>query len=220
MSKCNQCNVEVLDDTKVCPLCHGVIEDSNEMENSYPDIRFRTKVKVLFARIYLFVAIAIELIFIGITFYRDLKPRYVIITGIVLSYIYAVIKYTILGKSSYKLRALIVAFVTIGSMTALDYFSGFYKWSVNYVLPSVIIALDLGVIILMIVNHRNWQSYMMTQIVMIVLSLFQFVLYGFGIITNPIVAYIASYVSLLLFLGTFIIGGRRARVELRRRFHI
>lgn len=40
------------------------------------------------------------------------------------------------------------------------------------------------------------------------------------IVTDPIVSIVALNVSVILLLGTVIIGGRRARVELKRRFHI
>ena len=40
------------------------------------------------------------------------------------------------------------------------------------------------------------------------------------IITHPLAIIIALDFSVLLFLGTIIIGGRRARMELKRRFHI
>ena len=40
------------------------------------------------------------------------------------------------------------------------------------------------------------------------------------IITDSMLSVIALNVSVILLLGTLIIGGRRARVELKRRFHI
>ena len=27
MSKCKNCNVEILDDSQICPLCHSVLEE-------------------------------------------------------------------------------------------------------------------------------------------------------------------------------------------------
>ena len=41
-----------------------------------------------------------------------------------------------------------------------------------------------------------------------------------GIVTAPILALLAFAFSAALFLGTLIIGDRRARTELRRRFHV
>lgn len=55
---------------------------------------------------------------------------------------------------------------------------------------------------------------------MILCSLVPFILYLIKIVTKPGLTVIAMGCSFFLFLGTVIIGDRRARVELKRRFHI
>ena len=32
MSKCRNCNVEILDETEFCPLCHSVLEQTEELD--------------------------------------------------------------------------------------------------------------------------------------------------------------------------------------------
>lgn len=55
---------------------------------------------------------------------------------------------------------------------------------------------------------------------MVICSGVAVVMNAFQIITEPIVSIIALNVSVILLLGTVIVGGRRSRVELKRRFHI
>ena len=105
-------------------------------------------------------------------------------------------------------------------MILIDWALGYNGWSFNYVLPSGIILLDVAIVVLMIVNSRNWQSYIMWQIFMILCSFVPIILYLTGIIYVPYLALAALGTSVFLFLGTLIIGDRRARVELKRRFHI
>ena len=97
---------------------------------------------------------------------------------------------------------------------------GYNGWSVDYVISSGILAVDIGIIVLMICNHRNWQSYIMWQLFMILCSAIPLVLYITGIEKLFIMAVLPAFVSIFLFLGTLLIGGRRAVVELKRRFHI
>ncbi len=52
MSRCRQCNVKILDDTQICPLCKCVVEQEEEMENAYPDIRLRARKLNLAVRIF------------------------------------------------------------------------------------------------------------------------------------------------------------------------
>ena len=75
-------------------------------------------------------------------------------------------------------------------------------------------------LVLMAVNRKNWQSYLMLQIFMVLCSIVAIILNVVHIVTDPIVSIVALNVSVILLLGTVIIGGRRARVELKRRFHI
>ena len=91
MSKCNNCRIEILDETEYCPLCHSVLEKTEEMENTYPDIRTKSKLILFLSNIYLFIAIAIESIVIGYSIYRNDGFLEAIITGAVLFYIYALI---------------------------------------------------------------------------------------------------------------------------------
>lgn len=82
------------------------------------------------------------------------------------------------------------------------------------------LLIDVGILALMVINRKNWQSYLMLQIFMVICSGVAVVMNAFQIITEPIVSIIALNVSVILLLGTVIVGGRRSRVELKRRFHI
>ena len=90
----------------------------------------------------------------------------------------------------------------------------------NYVLPSGILLIDAGIVLMMIINRKNWQSYMMLELFTVLCGGVMLILYLFEIVTSPMMSSLAFNVSVILFLGTVIIGGRRARVELKRRFHI
>ena len=79
---------------------------------------------------------------------------------------------------------------------------------------------DLFIVILMFVNRRNWQSYIMMELFMIFLSAVPLLLIWLDIVTETFISGAAFAVSVLLFLGTLIIGDRRARSELKRRFHV
>lgn len=220
MSKCRQCNIEVLDETERCPLCNTVLDETVEMENMYPDIRVKTRKLVLFSRIYLFLAVVTEIILINICMLSEVQSLVYIISGFVLLFGYIVIKYAILGTSGYIAKTVVLTVIAVIMLVAIDFFVGYDGWSVNYVLPSGILLIDAGILVLMVINRKNWQSYLMLQIFMVICSGVAVVMNAFQIITEPIVSIIALNVSVILLLGTVIVGGRRSRVELKRRFHI
>ena len=87
-------------------------------------------------------------------------------------------------------------------------------------LPGSLIFMNIAVVVLIFVNKINWQSYLMIQLCLVFSNLILFVLYQLGLITHPIISVIAAIVSIATFLSLVIIGDRKAREELRRRFHI
>lgn len=220
MSRCKQCNVEILDETERCPLCHSVLEKTVEVENMYPNVRTMTRRLALLSRIYLFVAILVETLLIYLNVLSDSEMFWSAIPGLAMLYGYLVLRYAILGKSGYKGKIIVLTLIAILMVVAIDFVVGYRGWSVNYALPSAILLVDAGILVLMCINRRNWQSYMMWQIFMILCSVVPLVLYAVGIVTAPLLALLAFTFSTALFLGTLIIGDRRARTELRRRFHV
>ncbi|HBV82365.1 MAG TPA: zinc ribbon domain-containing protein [Lachnospiraceae bacterium] len=220
MSKCRQCNIEVLDETQRCPLCGSVLEPTVEVENMYPNIRLKSRKLVFISRLYLFCAIAIEIFLINLCMLSDVQSLVYIISGLVLLFGYIVIRYAILGTSGYIAKTVVLTIIAVIMLVAIDFSVGYNGWSVNYAFPAGILLIDAGTLVLMAVNNKNWQSYIMLQIFMVLCSIIAIILNFVHIVTNPIVSIVALNVSVILLLGTIIIGGRRSRVELKRRFHI
>ena len=221
MSKCRQCNIEITDDTQVCPLCRCVVEVDEHTDNRYPNIRFRTQKLHFAVRIFLFVAIILEVLFVYLNYKFYHGILWSLITGAGFAYIYFIARFAILNDNAdYRAKFLTLTFFGILYVILIDVCIGYHGWSVNFVLPGGLLFVDLAIVILMFVNRRNWQSYIMWQLFMILCSFVTIILYWVGVIYVPYLALAALGTSVFLFLGTLIIGDRRARVELKRRFHI
>ena len=137
-----------------------------------------------------------------------------------MAYAYAVFRLVFVSRKGYRWKTFTPLILAMVLLIIIDVETGFYGWSLNYVFPSGILLTDLIIIMLMLTNLKNWQSYMIMQICMIAASLVPVALWISGIITAPVLTLIAVVVSVLLFLGAVIIGGRTAQGELKRRFHI
>ena len=220
MSKCRNCNVEILDESEFCPLCHSVLEQTEELENMYPDARLKTQKMKFATRIYLFCALVAEFLLVVIDFNGENQVHWSILAGLGLLYVYTVLRYAVLGKSGYRAKTIVLVLLAVLLTVAVDFITGYRGWSVDYVASGSILVLDMIIISLMIWNRRNWQSYMMWQISTILFSLIPAVLYWLGLEHNLYMAFLPLSVSVFLFLGTLMIGGRRASQELYRRFHI
>lgn len=220
MSRCRNCNIEVLDETVRCPLCGSVLEYTEEMENMYPNVKIKARKMVLISRIYLFCAILSEAVLWYVNAAVNPEIWWSVIAGLGMLYLYLLLRFAILGQSGYREKTVVLTAIAVLVMVAVDMVTGYRGWSVNYVLPAGIMLMDAGIIVCMVINRRNWQSYLMWQMVMILCSIVPLILAAAGIVTAPFLSNLAFACSLFLFLGSVIIGDRRARVELRRRFHV
>ena len=220
MSKCHKCKIEVLDETEICPLCRSVLEQTEELENMYPNARLKTQKLLFISRLYLFCAVVIDFILVMVDFTMEKEVNWSIVVGLLLLYFYTVLRYAILGKTGYQSKTIVLTLITVLVAIGVDFATGYRGWSVDYVISSGILLVDIVIIVLMICNRRNWQSYLMIQIFMILCSLVPAILYLLELEKNGQMAFLPLVVSSFLFLGTVMLGGRRACLELKRRFHI
>ena len=221
MSKCRNCNITVLDNTDNCPLCHHVLETDDLIRgNMYPDARVNRKKFRLFENLVLFISIVVgaSLLYVNYVISKDFIWSSIVILALI--YGNVLIRLAIIGKSGYMFKTIFMTIFTIIVFLAIDYITGYRGWAINYVFPTSILLIDIAILILMIVNRRNWQSYMIFQILMVIASVFALILLAVGIIDFSYLSIIAFGFSSFIFLGTLIIGDQRARTELYRRFHI
>jgi hypothetical protein len=213
--------VIILDDTDRCPLCRHVLQtDGTPGENRYPDAIAVTKRFRFLENLFLFLSILLECLFIFLNCIIDPTILWSPVVGLILIYANVVLRLAVVGKSGYLFKTVSLVILAVAMLLGIDYLTGYRGWSLNYVTPAGILVLDTAILLLMIINRRNWQSYMMAQLFTILLALVQLLLWLFGMVKSPYMTWIAFLASVLLFAGTLILGDARARTELKRRFHI
>ena len=218
--KCQHCGVYILDDTDRCPLCHGVLDGNEAGVQSYPNIVDKMKKMSLALRILLSVWI-VTMIALGIASYYN--PQMLVATHVVgVTTFYVLFMLWLMSRPHYGYIKRIYLAIIVGVVMVifLDWILGYRGWSLNYVLPAGLILLDVALIILRLINRRNWQSYMVHQLGIILLGLVPAWFIHIGWIRHPILSVCAIAISLVMFVVTLILGGRAARTELKRRFHV
>jgi len=220
MGKCQNCRIEILDVAERCPLCQTVLEPTEEMENMYPNIRRKRKRLLAACRIYLFCALFLQAILMLIDYLTPSPFHWSFITGLALLLGFICLHLGGSVRAGYRSKLVLLTLATLGCIFGVDAIVGYQGWSLDYVLPAGLMGVDGVILILMLCNRRNWQSYIMWQLLMILLSLIPPVLYLTGMERNALMAFLPLGVSGFLFLGTVMIGGSRAATELARRFHV
>ena len=186
----------------------------------YPDALVSMRKYDLFSRVYLFVCFVAALLLACINAAQQSEIWWSIIAGLGLLYSYLVLRYAVIGKSGYRSKVIVLALLGVLALIAVDFVAGYRGWSVDYVLPAGMLAMDAVIVLCMFFNRRCWQSYIMWILGMLLLSLLPVALNMAELESNRYMACLPLAATLLLLLGTMIIGGRRAAEEIRRRFHI
>lgn len=235
MSKCRRCNIEILDASLSCPLCNGVLE-LNDVQNTeeeadennfvskslmYPDVSPAIKRINFIIRLTVFCSIIAEGILIYINYVTTPDIKWSLICGAALVYACFSLIYSFRHNKSHRKKIMVQAILIMPIIVLVDYALGYTGWSFNYAIPFVIAGIDIAILVLMIINTTNWQSYIMVQVYMlvlcIVLSIFMLCDLFFE---YKLFMILADLLTLILLAGTLVFGDKRATNELKRRFHM
>lgn len=220
MSKCHYCGLEIIDDTGKCPLCSGVLEGEQAAGRTYPNVATGVRKRTVFFRIVCFVAIVTASICMACNIRLTPHNHWSGIVAAALLYVIWLFYIFFKDNAGYRVRIASGVLGAVLLIIAIDYFLGFTGWSVSYVLPSGIILLDVALAILMIVNRRNWQSYLILEIALIFVCILPLVMMRVGVVHHSVISDVALMITALMFVGSMILGGHTARTEMKRRFHM
>lgn len=232
MSRCNRCNINILDDTISCPLCNGVLEldkdnmniDDTDIHISksimYPDITPHIRKMKFVLKLVIFCCVLIECALIVINSLTAHTINWSIICGIAMLYLCFSFIYTFKHTASHRTKMMMHTIAVMVCSILIDCAIGYTGWSMNFALPTSILVLDGAILVLIFVNSGNWQSYILLEVYAVIISILLCVLSLFKLYTFPLLIYITTAVSIVLFAATMLFGEKRAATELKRRFHV
>ena len=227
--RCIRCNLNIADDAVKCPLCHGVLEGNDDNQHSlgqesvsetYPDISQSLKVMQLIIRIVEFASIVGMAVVLLVNYLTFNGIYWCLIVGAGLFFGVFTLVYCFKKRRSIQKIIQVEMLVGIAFLVLLDYLLGSRGWSFEYALPILFVAVDIGIVVIMIVGIDGWQTYIMTEIVTTVLSFALIVLHLFAVIDTSIFAVIAFIIDGSILLGTLMFGQRMISNEVKRRFKI
>lgn len=202
-----------------CPLCGSITNKmGSDFNDDYPYVQNNYFRDVL-TRSMLLIAIALSAVAVLINTYMVIDVPWSIIAIVGAFYLFFSIKFFLRKLKNYGFFILVqVALISL-VIFAIDYAIGYSGWSVDYVIPFVIIAGGLIVSVICIIKPLKYKEYLVYILVLTFLGLLPLVL----ILTNiskvqwgnrACVLYsILTIVALVLFTR------RRLNSELRRRLH-
>lgn len=220
MKKCYKCNVSINSKTPICPLCKGYIEDDKLDESVFPVISNTYKKHSLFYKILLFICISGSILSLIINYLVNNKISWslFVIAGIISFLITFIIG--IRKRNNFMSLLFIEVIIVLVSSIIWDYFTGWYFWSITYVLPFICISYITALSFMRIFLKNIFKDYIIYIYINSLIGLvpLYFILKGILTVRWPSIICVIFSIFSILFLAIF--NHKQMRNELERRLHI
>lgn len=216
---CDKCKVSVRGNREHCPLCNAVLHGEAE-PSGFPRLPNEHKKHKLWISILALssVSACIICLLLNFLFRKHGQWSLFVLGGVVCMWM-------TLGLALYKQRNIPKTMVwevfLVGLLSVLwDYFTGWWGWSINYVLPIVSMGVMVVLVFLSRLFHVAAGSLIVYLLVDALMGVIQLVLLLTGCITVPLPSLLCVGVSTVMLAAMLIFRGRKVREELRRRLHL
>lgn len=221
MKYCNICKVVIENNLNTCPLCKqhihkhtGIAEKDFPIKKIMSEDTMRTIMKLM---IFIFISlIGINAVLYVSFAYKAIWAPYFII---VLFYAYLLLRTAM--KSYRNIGTIVMINVYMLSIIGfiLDMFLGYTGWSINYLIPFVILAGIIALTIFIMIKPSLFLEYFIYMIIIASFGLTLLILLWCGLVTVKQPSVITALVSFLAIVGMFIFGDNSAKNEFIKRFH-
>lgn len=206
MQICQKCNVKIRGRKECCPLCQGRLKEVEGDENpSFPTLEKRKISNITFLKMCTFLFIASEIIFGAINIMTKGEFPFIgpVMLGILVGWIDVL--------ATMYLRNNLIKVITFEVIVAIvvdfyiDIKTGFYGWSVNWMIPMTLIGLAIATNIIAMVLKLRLDEYIMYIVLDFVMSLVQiiFIKNGMNNFPWPAVISIITYMIIIAALVIF-----------------
>lgn len=218
MNYCNDCKVNIKDNTLVCPLCgSGLSKKDDDFVNAYPKANVRKKSYWIIKRILLYVSILTGISCVIINFLRPEPLWWSIIAVASIVYAWVAVPHAMRRGGNYAGKIFTQVTCGIFLVVVIDISIGWSAWSVNYAAPIMLCVGIIAVGLVVLCNATNWARYAMYQALLAIFGFVPILLYIFGFSTHWFFAIITSALALATLIALAVFGDRSIKNEFRRR---
>lgn len=220
MRICRHCGVKLANDIERCPLCDMVTEKTDDIFSlDYPYIKSRFT-RDLLLKLITFLAVVCAMISLLVDHLVPTGSPWVVIVVAAIVYLWISAMNVLRFTPNPASIMLCQMFGVSGLTFIIDYLTGYYRWSVNYVIPFLIMAAAIATAMMILIKPVKYRAYTIYLLVVAVLGVLSVLLWIFGYseIEWPVVT--SAFVSAVSFFVVLVFSRRRTENELRKRFHV
>lgn len=222
MNYCEDCNVYVDTGLRRCPLCGRVLTNSPAQNELYPEVREEKFINLHTFMTDLFVFLTF--IFIGcaivLNMTLDSSSPWFLLVAAPLLYVWILVRNTILSDVYVGVKVLFQMLGIMGISLSYDFVFGPIGWSVEYVLPFVLIAGIVYIDLYSYIHKSKWRDNLVYAILFVALGFLPFIFYFTGITHAAVPMALCTFASGITVLGLLRFAIRRLSGEIKKRLHI
>lgn len=219
MKKCYKCNVELNTISNTCPLCHNDLGKETKSSSVFPVVPTRYTRHNLLYKILAFLSLLaiIICVFINSVVNKDVSWSLFVIAGITCFWLTLT---TAIKTRNNFMKLLFGEFnLVIISSLLWDYFTGFHKWSLNYVLPLTCITYIVAMFIMRIFFKYYIKDHVFHITLNCFIGLLPAILLIFDIVTVKWPSMTSVIISVFMIALMYVFNKKSFKKEFERRFH-
>ncbi len=220
MKKCNNCNVQVYESEKICPLCYTKLGESKDSEVLYPQYKNIISEKSPLKHLPLFITATVILIcvYINLFTHRPGNVVWSLIVSAAVLFVFAM--YNVIKIQDRYGAKIVYGYLCISLLLmAIDFSTGKHLWSTDFVFPFLTLATIVYLTALAVRSKRYFSEYFGFILVVLVISFASVIIYFLGFNNRAWGAFIANMACILIALGLYLFADKNLKTEIKKRFH-
>ncbi len=206
MQICPKCKVKIRGNKECCPLCQGKLKETEgEIGVSFPIIKKKPISNITFLKVCTFILVASEIIFTALNIMTHGEHSFIgpVMLGLFVAWV-TVITTMYMRNNLIKVITWEVV-VAIVVDIYIDLHTGFHGWSVEWMVPSTLVALAIATIIIAAAIKLRLDEYILYIVFDLVMALLQIIFIKNGMNNFPwpaavsIVAYLILVSAMVIF---------------------
>ncbi len=223
MNRCNECNVNVYESERRCPLCNSALEHEaiNKTKVEYPQYSDITKKQSQLRKLPAFISVSISIICIYINIFTHSDEGILWSVIVVSSLIFANGVFYTTRSTARRFGAKILIYHVMLSAFAIiiDFNTGSHFWSTDYVFPFLTLGTIVYLTLLGIRSKRYFSEYFGYILVVMLIGLAPIAMYLLGFSNVSWGIFVSTLCCIIVILALLTFFSNSFKMELKKRFH-
>ncbi len=185
----------------------------------YPQ-KLNSKKGNLIVRLGVIISLVVAILLLIINYFYKPQLPWASIANVGIIYIWVVAFYTVRKNINIAGHVLLQTIALSAVTVFIDYQLGFKAWSIDIIIPILIIIANITMLVLTIVSRKNFIKYAMYQLAISLFSILPIILIMENIMHNKTIAIIATAISILNLALSLILCTKDLKETIIRKFHM